>query len=149
MATAATRNRLGSATPPTIERARRAAARPSPHVIAIGPGAPALAREAVAQVPGLPDSIVRHHAQMLVSELVSHRMRGPAESQPSCVVLEGSVDGERLRVQLCEADAEGALALPRRAGLPLAWEIQLVAQLADRWGVRNDGLSLVWFELEI
>ena len=149
MATAATRSWLGSATPRTIERRRRADARHSRHVIAIGPGAPALAREALELVPGLPDPTLRHHAQMLVSELVSHRMRGPDENQPSCVVLEISVDSERLRVQVSEADAEGAIALPRRSGLTLAWEIQLVAQLADRWGVRNDGLSLVWFELDV
>jgi hypothetical protein len=119
------------------------------HTIPIGPTAPALAREALTHLEDLSNSTTRYHAQLLVSDLISHRIGGAQAGPPGGTVdLAISVTPQRLRVELSEGDRKAPRVRPGAAKPTLGWELQLVGQLADRWGVRNDGVNMVWFELE-
>jgi len=54
-----------------------------------------------------------------------------------------------LRIEVADA-GEGFVPKPRDLdrSRPGGWGLYLVDQLADRWGVRRDNLSRVWFEVD-
>jgi hypothetical protein len=117
--------------------------------IPLGPGAPGLARETLTQLDTLTNT-TRYHAQLLVSELLSQQGRVSGTAARGEVVLELLLTPAQLRVEMTETDHRETQSSPPLAGRArLASELQLLAQLADRWGVRRDAVSMLWFELDV
>jgi anti-sigma regulatory factor (Ser/Thr protein kinase) len=89
-------------------------------------------------------------ARLLVSELVTNSVRhaGLSASQP--IMVQAEVDGGRLHVEV--RDEGRGFEWPSRPPDALGnegWGLFLVAQLADRWGLLDDGATTVWFELAL
>ena len=108
---------------------------------------PALARRFVLRsfsgsgVEGLTDVVV-----LLVSELVTNAVLHARSDS----VLKLSHESERLRVELHDANTEGAVLVgaDERGGGPGGRGVLLVDALADRWGSdRDEHGKTVWFEL--
>jgi len=119
------------------------------HLIPLGPGAPALAREAIAQIEDLSNSTARSQAQLLVFDVLSHRVRASPAPCVEPIVLEILITALHLRVELIDGGA-GPKPEPLSPRAPaLDWDLQLVAQLAGSWGVRRDVENALWFELDI
>jgi hypothetical protein len=110
--------------------------------------APGVAREALSEVVDSADSSTRYRAQLLVSELVSHVTKTVSEG-PHRLDMAFSVSAGRLRVEVA-ADEECPILTGAEPNSPaLGWELQVVAKVADRWGIRSGGSTMLWFELEL
>lgn len=118
--------------------------------LAGGPEAPAEARRALRAGLGdrLPERLVED-AGLLVSELVTNSVvHGRADSRTR-VELRFQVDDRRVRIEVRDA-GPGFAATRRPPGRddPGGYGLFLVTQLADAWGVAEDGHpTTVWFEL--
>jgi hypothetical protein len=115
------------------------------HTLPSGADASVIAREALCNLEDVLTSDVLRDAQLLVAELLAHRMHGRPPDRVGTLDLDLSVTRQRLRVQVVDND-RGPPASSDEA--PVGWELQLVADLADRWGIRRDGHTTVWFELD-
>ena len=115
--------------------------------------APACARRALAGLfPFVADEQF-HYAELLVSELVTNSVRhaglGPGDEVRVTIRLEDST----LRVEVADPGAGFDPAVqrdrPRARDAPTTggYGLFLVAELATRWGVSHDDITLVWFEL--
>jgi anti-sigma regulatory factor (Ser/Thr protein kinase) len=108
-----------------------------------------VARDAVAGLDGhLGD--VFGDVVLVISELVTNSVRhaGLAASQP--VQLSVAVQGDKVRVAVRDPgpgfDPPGAPTDPAHIG---GWGLVLVDQLAEEWGVENDGdATVVWCRLK-
>lgn len=112
-----------------------------------GADAPAMGREAVGDMADiLPPDLIRD-AQLLVSDLVAHRVR---RLPPSAGTLELglSVTEQRLRVEVVHDDRSSIQPTADPSEPQSGWDLHAVAELADRWGIRRDRLTTVWFELD-
>jgi hypothetical protein len=119
------------------------------HSIPIGTTAPAIARNALAEVADELPSGLLSHAQLLVSELVSHRVRLTSNVRHGVLDLDISLTRRYLRVQLTDDDGPPDRVLPDPGEPTLGWELQLVAELSDRWGMRHDTRTTLWLELDL
>jgi hypothetical protein len=117
--------------------------------IPIGRTAPGIARGCLAEVAGALPSSVLSHAQLLVSELVSHRVRLASDTPGGKLDLDLSLTRRCLRVQLTDSDPRPSRARPEPGEPVLGWELQLVAELSDRWGIRHDTHTVLWWELDL
>jgi hypothetical protein len=124
-------------------------ARPIRRTIAIGATAPAIARNALAEVADELPSGLLSHAQLLVSELVSHRVRLTPDLRHGVLDLDISLTRRYLRMQLTDDDRRPDRVLPDPGEPTLGWELQLVAELSDRWGMRHDARTTLWLELDL
>jgi hypothetical protein len=114
-------------------------------VLPASAAAPAMARETFASLADALTSELVRDAQLLVSELVTHRVRLVREGT---LLLDVSMTGGGVRVQVT-GDERGSARPPVDSGEPaLGWELQIVAEIADRWGIRQNGLTTIWFELD-
>lgn len=111
--------------------------------------APATARRLLANLSELSPGGTLSDAQILISDLVSQRVRRTTGNRRDALRLEISLTPKRLRVHITELSRRGALAAveAERHEL-LRWELQIVAELADRWGMRHNGPITLWFELD-
>jgi hypothetical protein len=130
------------------DRATAVAVRSTVRAIPTGPEAPAIAREAIAETGAIADPSARYQAQLLISELVSHRVRVRGGEQGGTLGLEILLTPGHLRVEVSD-DARPEIAQLEPGEPSLGWELQLVAELADRWGIRHDRLTVLWFELKL
>jgi hypothetical protein len=117
--------------------------------ISIGATAPAIARSALTEVADELPSGLLSHAQLLVSELVSYRVRLTSDLRHGVLDLEISLTQRYLRVQLTDDDCRPDRVLPDPGEPTLGWELQLVAELSDRWGMRHDARTTLWLELDL
>ena len=86
--------------------------------------------------------------RLLVSELVTNSVRhgGP---QRTPIQLKIDVAKDSLHVQV--TDSGHGFEASRKSGLPGdsgGWGLFLLNELADRWGILEDGTTQVWFELK-
>lgn len=105
--------------------------------------APVAARHAVDELEGSLSAEQRSDVRLLVSELVTNCVQhGDGDG---VVVL---LDAERPEVLRCEVidGGNGFVPTARDTTSHRGWGLNLVAQLADSWGVRT-GSTHVWFEL--
>jgi hypothetical protein len=111
---------------------------------------PAQAREALSEMAGPLAAVgVLSHAQLLVSELASHLVRlAPAGSQGT-VDLDITLTPLRLRLQVTNHDPRPPLTREQVHDPFHGWELELVAELSDRWGMRHDGRTTLWLELDL
>ena len=118
-------------------------------VIPIDQTAPGIARGCLAEVAGTLSSGVLSHAQLLVSELVSHQVRLTSDERRGELGLDISLTRRCLRVQLTDDDRRPSRARPDPGEPVLGWELQHVAELSDRWGMRHDTRTTLWWELDL
>jgi serine/threonine-protein kinase RsbW len=111
--------------------------------------AAAEARHALDDLPiGLPDGRVRD-VRLLVSELVTNAVRHANLAPGDVIRLVVDVADHTLRVEVHDPGGGFVPSEPEPdPARPSGWGLYLVAELADRWGVDSDDVTLVWFELD-
>jgi anti-sigma regulatory factor (Ser/Thr protein kinase) len=114
-----------------------------------GPSAAAWARNALVAIHPHVDAEPMADIRLLVSELVTNSVRHSDMAAHDTVGLDVVVDGDTIHVQVCDTGT-GFEPTPRKAGQSKAggWGLYLVERLADRWGVRSNGFTRVWFEID-
>jgi len=112
------------------------------------PAAVGLARHQIDRLADRLSAEVLEDARLLVSELVTNGLRHAALASGQQIELSIAIVAGILRVEVCDPGA-GFTPAPRTGASPegAGWGLVLVARLADRWGVRHDGVNRVWFEL--
>lgn len=99
---------------------------------------------------GRVDGRVLEDLRLLVSELVTNSLRHAGVSGEDAIRLRASARGNVVRVEVCD---EGRGFRPG-AGVPSlhedsGWGLFLVGRLSDRWGVRRERGTCVWFEIDL
>jgi anti-sigma regulatory factor (Ser/Thr protein kinase) len=114
-----------------------------------GPEAAAAARNALLALGDQLDESLLGDVRLLVSELVTNSVRHSGVDHTHRIQLRAEHAGRKVRVEVSDA-GEGFEPVPRDLDRtrPGGWGLYLVDQLADRWGVEHDGLTLVWFEID-
>ena len=108
--------------------------------------APALARQALADLDGKVDPAVLPDVRLLVSELITNSVKYGGEG---AVRLEIRATDDRLRAEIIDQGA-GFTPVERDGDLDRVggWGLHLVEQLTSEWGT-YEGSTHVWFEIEL
>lgn len=113
-----------------------------------GPLAPAAARAWVTRwLAGLVSEADLDDALLLISELVTNGVRHSGAAAGAPLRISAAVSGDVLRLEVADAGEGGAIA--RRAPDPGGggWGLNIVDDLASRWGVEHGEGTQVWCEL--
>ena len=114
------------------------------------PSAVGRARATIDRFEGRLSAQTIEDARLLVSELVTNSLRHASIESDQEIEVSFSLDDRALHVEVLDP---GRGFMPRarssREADETGWGLFLVAQLADRWGVRPDGPTCVWFELDV
>jgi serine/threonine-protein kinase RsbW len=117
--------------------------------LAVAPEAAAEARHAL---DGLTSELSPHRlrdVRLLVSELVTNAVRHANLSEDDVIGLVVALNDHALRVEVHDPGGGFVPTAPSPDPVrPSGWGLYLVAELADRWGVDSDDVTLVWFELD-
>ncbi|HEX2031467.1 MAG TPA: ATP-binding protein [Actinomycetota bacterium] len=111
--------------------------------------APSRARAAVATLEGNLSPTAVQALQLLVTELVTNCVRHGDLAPDASIRLLVVPRSDRIRVEVTDPGRGfgDRPARPRPAG-EAGWGLYLVDRVADRWGVREDDGTHVWFELD-
>ena len=111
--------------------------------------APANARRALDELEPNVAPDVLDDVRLLVSELVTNSVRH-AELEPSeWVELRAAVEGGTIRVEVVDPGPGFRPEVSRPSIYQESgWGLYLVEQVANRWGVVDDGAIHVWFEID-
>jgi anti-sigma regulatory factor (Ser/Thr protein kinase) len=125
------------------------------------PHSAAEARRALDELEDRVDPPVLEDLRLLVTELVTNSVRHADTEGEGRVEMSVRLDPELVRVEVrdegrgFEPVAEGAGGEPGTERRSLdgelrhgGWGLYLVERVATRWGVRREGGTRVWFELE-
>jgi anti-sigma regulatory factor (Ser/Thr protein kinase) len=85
---------------------------------------------------------------LLVSELVTNCVRDAALGTRQRIRMWAHVTDQAIRVEVIDGGAGIGVALRKAAPPDRGWGLQLVEELADRWGITLAAGSHVWFELD-
>jgi anti-sigma regulatory factor (Ser/Thr protein kinase) len=97
----------------------------------------------------LPLSAGEHQVvALLVSELVTNCVRYAALGARQRIRVWAHVTPQAVRVEVVDGGAGIGLALRDPSAPNGGWGLQLVDELADRWGITHAAGTHVWFELE-
>jgi anti-sigma regulatory factor (Ser/Thr protein kinase) len=116
------------------------------------PPSPEAVRDARVAMNGLED-VVRPRSlddvRLLVSELVTNSLRHGRLPRQAKISVRISLIGHALRVEVTDP-GPGFDPAPITPSIyqTSGWGLYLVGQIADRWGVRRGGGTVVWFELD-
>ena len=115
---------------------------PLPEVVAV-------ARAALARLMGDRADDVTDVTCLLVTELITNSLRHSDLGRGDRIVLRASLGRERVRIQVCDPGSTSVPAVqPERLGATWGRGLVLVDTLAREWGVRKNGRTCVWFELD-
>jgi anti-sigma regulatory factor (Ser/Thr protein kinase) len=108
------------------------------------------ARRALDDLVGMVSEDCLEDARLLVSELVTNSIRHGGLAAGQDIELRADVRGSALHVEVRDP-GRGFEPQPRTAGAEqdAGWGLFLVGRLAERWGVINDGSTMVWFEIPL
>lgn len=111
--------------------------------------APAAARQSLDRLAGRLDPDGLETMRLLVSELVTNSVRHARLENGGWINVSVQETPRALRVAVTDPgigfeQRPG----PPQPGDPSGWGLHIVEQLADRWGISNDGETKVWFEIE-
>jgi anti-sigma regulatory factor (Ser/Thr protein kinase) len=86
--------------------------------------------------------------ELLVTELATNGVKhAEISSDGNRITLDARLDPHMLRVEVRDRGA-GFVPEPRREPFePGGWGLMLVEGIAERWGVKRDPTTTVWFEL--
>lgn len=115
----------------------------------LGPQAAAQARRALAPLEReLPFELIQD-LLLLVSELVTNSFRHAGLGADGVAFLRVDVDRDRVHVEVADR-GKGFAPEPIRIPSPdrdRGWGLTIVERIADRWGVVENGSTVVWFDL--
>ena len=111
--------------------------------------APRRARSALASLEGTVPARIMQALRLLVTELVTNSVRHAGLRSDASIHVVVTRAPDRVRVEVTDPGRgfgrrPPAQHPPEEAG----WGLFLVDRVADRWGVSEDGGTLVWFELD-
>src|SRR3954452_19019738 len=114
-----------------------------------GPAAASAARSALMPLDDRLEPSALDDIRLLVSELVTNSVRHATDDGDGTVGLEVDLAADRVRVEVSDG-GRGFEPTPRIAdrSQPGGWGLYLVDQLADRWGVKRQGATRAWFEMD-
>lgn len=120
------------------------------HKLAGGFKAASEARQILAGLaPHVPADAL-HTTTILVNELVTNAVRHGMIGRGGLVTLAVDLTQERLRVEVKNPGTTNEVKKrPPSLDEGSGWGLQIVEELSDRWGVEQDGGTVVWFELEL
>jgi anti-sigma regulatory factor (Ser/Thr protein kinase) len=142
---------VGAATPAAARRQRSLVASGIDRLEAtlpVSPTAPVTARATLTRwLSGHVPLEVLEDARLLASELISNSLLRPDISEDDLLRLAVELRGGALRVEVRDPGTTGVDAEPdrERSG---ALVLQLVDEIATRWGVNRTGGTQVWFEVD-
>jgi anti-sigma regulatory factor (Ser/Thr protein kinase) len=111
--------------------------------------APTLAREWVSHVLGDISPAHTDEVRLLVSELVTNCVRHADLGPQDSILVSLEVSEGRVKVEVADP---GVGFRPLASPAPHAgggYGLLLLDRVADRWGVRSDGVTAVWFEVDL
>jgi anti-sigma regulatory factor (Ser/Thr protein kinase) len=116
--------------------------------LAGGPYAVTAARLALADLEAHLDTSVAFDVRLLVSELVTNSVQHAQVAAEDSIILAVSFSDASVRVEVRD-DGPGfePPASPPPDDADAGWGLFLVEQLADAWGVGDEGKG-VWFEID-
>jgi anti-sigma regulatory factor (Ser/Thr protein kinase) len=111
--------------------------------------APANARRALNEMSDKQSPNVLDDVRLLVSELVTNSIRHAQLAPSEWVDLVVGVEGDTVRAEVIDP-GPGFRPSVLRPTLyqESGWGLYLVEQVANRWGVVDDGTIHVWFEID-
>ena len=86
---------------------------------------------------------------LLVAELVANALEHSAAGSDVPIDIALDVEGDVLRVSVSDGGRGFEPSVRQPIGYQRGYGLFLVDQAASRWGVREDGGTCVWFELEL
>jgi anti-sigma regulatory factor (Ser/Thr protein kinase) len=114
-----------------------------------GPQAPGEARHALDELGDSVATETLDELRLLVSELVTNSVRHAGLGPSQWIELKVETTPSAVRIEV----TDGGPGFD--AGQPLpslyqdsGWGLYLVEQIADRWGVKQEGGTCVWFEVD-
>ncbi len=114
-----------------------------------GSQAPSAARRALEPLEPHVDGPMLEELRLLVSELVTNSIRHGGAGATGYIGLDVWISSRVVRVEVSDSGSGFDPGRPdpdwRRAG---GWGLYLLDQMADRWGVRREEGSRVWFEID-
>lgn len=119
--------------------------------VALGPQSAAAARRHLAFLDGKVPGDRLDDVRVLVSELVTNSYRHAGLRDHDSAVLTVEAYPDRIRVHV-EDQGKGFRGLqPKRLARDRAsgWGLTIVDRIADRWGVFENGSTIVWFEIDL
>jgi anti-sigma regulatory factor (Ser/Thr protein kinase) len=116
----------------------------------VGPLAPGDARHALDRLTGVVGTGRLEELRLLVSELVTNSVRHAGLTPGEWIEFRVDVSGALVRVEVADrgpgfVTARSVPSMYQDSG----WGLYLVEQIADRWGVSNEGGTCVWFEVDL
>src|SRR5436190_21135395 len=116
-----------------------------------GPEAASEGRHALDRLEGSLDDEQLTELRLLVTELLTNSIRhGEGEGDRGWIELDVDIHANGVRVVVTD-NGPGFEPDPEptpHVGRPGGWGLCLVDRLADRWGVKRDGRTAVWFEVD-
>jgi anti-sigma regulatory factor (Ser/Thr protein kinase) len=114
-----------------------------------GPTAAAEARNALIALEQRVDPVVLDDVRLLVSELVTNAVRHADTPTGGEVALHATIEDPCLHVEVADPGT-GFEPSPRDDEMtrPGGWGLYLVDRIADRWGVKQNRMNRVWFEID-
>src|ERR671925_1287714 len=112
------------------------------------PEAPSRARQSLRELHSVLDPRVFADLRLLVSELVTNSLRHAGLNPEDVIRLRIDLTDGKIRAEVYDEGPgfsvrEDMPSLYQHSG----WGLFLVRQIADRWGVRRNRETCVWFEL--
>ena len=106
--------------------------------------APGSARRALVDLDDKLDSELVDDVRLLVSELVTNSVRHTGSAK---IDLEVWRSEDVLHVDVCDHGDGFDVSSPPQPGDASGWGLFMVDRLADRWGIKTNGGTRVWFEM--
>ena len=119
--------------------------------VALGPQAAAAARRRLTVFEDAVPADRLDDLRILVSELVTNSYKHAGLHARDAATLTVDTDPDRIRVCV-EDEGRGFRGLvPKRLARDRAsgWGLTIVDRMADRWGVIENGSTIVWFEIDL
>ena len=115
-----------------------------------GPEAPGEARHALEDLTRRVEEDKLDEVRLLVSELVTNSVRHAGLEEHQWIGLRVDESADVLRVEV----VDGGPGFDPGSPLPSlyqdsGWGLYLVEQIADRWGVKQEEGTCVWFEIDL
>lgn len=95
------------------------------------------------------DEIAEIDVTLLVSELVSNCLLHAGLPEDGRIVLCVRRDDREVLVEVCDEGGRFGKASSSPARTGGGRGLKLVEALSSRWGVRHDGITLVWFTYDL
>ena len=111
--------------------------------------APVWAREWIGEVLEGVSPDRRDAARLLVSELVTTSVRDAELGPQDSIVITVELSEDRVRVEVVDPGETFKPSVRRRGRFGWRRRARAAGPIADRWGMRSEGVPTVWFELDL